>query len=149
MRMRTGLSVAAGLLLLSGVLLGHAAHGQSTFPTVATRVRAPGVVPLTCRDGRDCQPIAAQEVLVLVSANAATAAQTAFGGDYIFAQVCTAYGTVALQVQGPDGGFQTISSKAASDTAGGTQVRLGASASVRVQLSGTIGCAATLSRVPN
>jgi len=90
-----------------------------------------------------------QEVIQLVTANVASAAQTVYGGNYIFSQTCTTYGTDALQVRGPDGAtYQTVISLAASDTTGGTAVSLGSSALVKAVVTGTTGCNATLSRVP-
>jgi hypothetical protein len=90
-----------------------------------------------------------QEAFALVSANAPAAPQTVFGGDYILAQSCAAYGTLALQVRGPDGAtFQTIISKTASDSTGGTGLALGSLAVVQAVASGTTGCNVTLSRVP-
>lgn len=79
-----------------------------------------------------------------------TAAATVrvYGGNYVFSQVCSAYGTAALQVLGPDGAYQTVTSKTAADTTGGTAVALGAGATVRATVSGTTGCAAVLVRVP-
>ena len=90
-----------------------------------------------------------QEGFALVAANTPSVAQTVYGGDYILAQACGAYGTVALQVRGPDGAtFQTIVSKTAADAPGGTGVALGSAAVVQATVSGTTGCNVTLSRVP-
>lgn len=90
-----------------------------------------------------------QEAFALVTANTSSAAVTAYGGDYIFAQNCAAYGTISLRVRGPDGGTMTaIVSKTAIDPAGGTGVALGANAVVDAVTTGTTGCDATLTRVP-
>jgi hypothetical protein len=90
-----------------------------------------------------------QEAFALVTANTSAAAVTAYGGDYVFAQSCSVYGTVSLRVRGPDGGTMTaILSKTAADSAGGTGVALGANAVVDAVTSGTTGCDATLTRVP-
>lgn len=90
-----------------------------------------------------------QEAAALVVANAPSAPVTLFGGDYVFAQACTAYGSISLQVRGPDGGtFQTLLNKTASDTSGGTAVSFGSNAVVQAAVSGTTGCNATLSRIP-
>jgi hypothetical protein len=72
----------------------------------------------------------------------------AYGGTYILSQVCTAYGTLALQARAVDGNFQTLSSKTSADTTGGTSVTIAANTNVRVNLSGTTGCNASLTRVP-
>lgn len=90
-----------------------------------------------------------QEAFQLASNNTASTASTTYGGDYIFSQTCSGYGTVSLQVLGPNGStYQTILTKSAADTAGGTGLALGSYASVQVTLSGTTGCSALLSRVP-
>ncbi len=98
------------------------------------------------------QPAAGQSVndaITLASNNTASANKQAFGGTYIFAQICSGYGTVQLQVLGPDGvTWQTIASKTQADATGGTELKLGTAAIVRVTLSGTTGCSAQLSRVP-
>ncbi len=44
-----------------------------------------------------------QDLALLASGNTAMAAQTVYGGDYLFGQSCTAYGTIALQVLAADG----------------------------------------------
>ena len=91
-----------------------------------------------------------QQILTLASANVSTGTKIAFGGTYVFAQLCSAYGTVNLQVLGPDGvTYETLVTKAAADSNGGTGVGLGPNAVVKVVLSGTTGCVVTLSKVPN
>jgi len=98
---------------------------------------------------RPLPTIGKQETLQLAAGNTPAAAVVVVGGDYIFTQVCATYGTVNLQVLGPDGvTYQTIVSKTAADTAGGTGLALGSNAIVRVTVSGTSDCAASLSRVP-
>lgn len=90
-----------------------------------------------------------QEVLALATGNAAAAPAAAYGGGYVFAQICSVYGSVALQVLGPDGAtWATVLTRTSADTNGGTAVTLGSGATVRVVLAGTTGCAASLSRVP-
>lgn len=90
-----------------------------------------------------------REAFPLVSANVASAPVTVYGGDYIFCQTATAYGTVKLQVLGPDAAtWLDVLSKASADTTGGTGVSLGSGAVVRVLLTSTSGAAATLARVP-
>lgn len=91
----------------------------------------------------------AQETLSLVTTNTPAAQQTVLGGTYIFNQQASVYGTVTLQVLGPDGAtWQTVLSKTASDTTGGSSVALGSNAVVRSTVAGTTGAVATLSRVP-
>ena len=91
-----------------------------------------------------------QESFQLANNNVAAPAQTVYGGDYIFSQQATGYGTIALQVLGPDGAtYQTIASKTASDATGGTGISLGSNATVKVVLTGTTAAYANLSRVPD
>jgi hypothetical protein len=90
-----------------------------------------------------------QESVALASANVAASPATLYGGDYIAAQTCSGYGTIAWQVRGPDGAtYQTILSRTMPDTAGGAEIKLGSNAVVRVVLTGTTGCNALLTRVP-
>lgn len=91
-----------------------------------------------------------QESFVLASANVASAAVTVYGGDYIFAQMASAYGTVKLQIRAPDGvAWLDLLSKTASDANGsGTGVALPCNAEMRVVLTGTTAAFATLKRVP-
>lgn len=91
-----------------------------------------------------------QEGFQLAIGNVASAAATVFGGDYILDQSCSAYGTLLLQRLGPDGTtWITSATKTAADGASPTGITIGSRAQVRVTLSGTTGCAATLTRVPN
>lgn len=91
-----------------------------------------------------------QEGFQLASGNVASPAATVFGGDYILDQVCSAYGSLQLQRLGPDGAtWITSLTKTAADGAAPTGITIGGKAQVRVVLSGTAGCAATLTRVPN
>lgn len=90
-----------------------------------------------------------QEAIALVSANVPAAPAIVYGGDYLLAQSCIGYGTLALRVRGPDGAtMQVLLTKTGSDGAGGTGLALGSGAVVDVTLSGTSGCNATLSRIP-
>ena len=92
---------------------------------------------------------AVRESFALVAANIPSAQATVYGGDYIFSQACSAYGTLTLQVLGPDGTtWVTVISKTASDANGGTGLSLGSFAKVRVTVTGTTGCNALLARVP-
>lgn len=90
-----------------------------------------------------------REAFQLVSANTPIASATVYGGDYILAQTCTSYGTLTLQVRGPDATtWLTLVTKTAADTGSGTGIALGSYAVVRVTVSGAAGCFASLSRVP-
>lgn len=91
-----------------------------------------------------------QESFSLAAANVASAAVTVFGGDYIFAQLATGYGTIKLQLLGPDGAtWLDLVSKTASDANGaGTGVALPSNTQVRAVLTGTTAAFATLKRVP-
>lgn len=90
-----------------------------------------------------------REAFQLVSANTPITSATVYGGDYILAQTCSSYGTVTLQVRGPDAStWLTLVTKTAADTGSGTGIALGSYAVVRVTVSGTAGCFASLSRVP-
>lgn len=111
------------------------------------------------KPGEEAQPVSSdnplptagkQEAFQLATGNNAAAPVTVYGGDYIFAQLASAYGTVKLQVLGPDGlTWLDLVSKAAVDAnGGGTGVCLGTGAVVRAALTGTAGAAATLSRIP-
>jgi hypothetical protein len=92
---------------------------------------------------------AVRESFALVVANVPSAQATVYGGDYILSQTCTSYGTLALQVLGPDGAtWQTVVSKTASDAGAGTGLSIGSFAKVRVTVTGTAGCNALLARVP-
>lgn len=89
------------------------------------------------------------ETFALATANVASASVTLFGGDYIFAQTCSAYGTDAFQVLGPDGTtWSNLASYTTTDSGNGHTATLGANAVVRVTLTGTTGCNVTLSRIP-
>ena len=91
-----------------------------------------------------------QETYALAVNNVVSAPVTVYGGDYVFSQQATAYGTIALQTLAPDGvTWQTLVSKTASDGVGGTGLALGSYAVVRVVLTGTTAAYANLSRIPN
>jgi len=93
-----------------------------------------------------------QESFALVTANAAAAATTVYGGGYILSQGCVNYnsGALVLRYRGPDGATMTgMVSKNASDSSGGTLVSLGSNAVVDAVLpAGSTGCNVILSRVP-
>lgn len=91
-----------------------------------------------------------QESFALATGNAASAAVTVYGGDYVFAQMATGYGTIKLQLLGPDGAtWLDLVSKTASDATGaGTGLAIPNASQVRVTLTGTSGAYATLKRVP-
>ena len=122
---------------------------SGSAPAYAIGFGSPGG-PFVAVDEAHPLPVAGlQENFALVTANTASAPVTIYGGDYVFAQSCSGYGTVALQVRGPDGAsFQTIVTKTAADSDGGAGVALGSNAVVRVTVTGATACNATLSRVP-
>lgn len=94
-------------------------------------------------------PNRAQEQFPVATANVAlSTGYTAFGGTYILSQLCTAYGTLDLQTLSAKNTWLTLSSKSASDTTVGTSVTLAGQTQVRVNLTGTTACDATLTRVP-
>ena len=93
---------------------------------------------------------AVRESFPLVAVNTPSPAATVFGGDYILSQTCASYGTLALQILGPDGTtWLTLLTKTASDNGNGTGLSLGSFAQVRVTVSGTAGCNSILARVPS
>jgi hypothetical protein len=146
----------AGLVAAS---ISATAPAQSTGSSVIFPSGwAPGQSPCVKQSDGTCAPVSAttplpiaskQESFRLVSANTPSAAATVFGGDYILSQTCAAYGTLNLQVLGPDGAvYATVLTKTASDAGGGTSVALGSYAMVRVTVTGTTTCNAILARVP-
>ena len=93
---------------------------------------------------------AVRESFKLVDANTPSPPMTVFGGDYILSQTCASYGTLTLEIRGPDGvAWLTMFSKTASDTGSGTGLSLGSFAQVRVTVNGTTGCNGILARVPS
>lgn len=87
-----------------------------------------------------------QERAQLVTANVPAGAQAVYGGNYLFDQACSAYGTITLRTRGADGATMvTVLSRSAGDM---TMVALGSGATVDATVSGTTGCNAALSRVP-
>lgn len=89
------------------------------------------------------------ESFQLVTANTPAAAVALVGGAYVFSQLCTGYGSIALRYRGPDGAtMTTLVSKTAADSAGGTVFSFGTNAIVDAVVSGTTGCNATLARMP-
>lgn len=93
--------------------------------------------------------VCGREAFKLATANAASAAVTVYGGDYILTQTCTGYGTVTFQVLGPDAAtWLPLASYTSTDTGSGHGFALGAYARVRVTITGTTGCNALLARVP-
>ena len=119
---------------------------------------APGTAVCVKQGDGSCSPVSAttplptggvRESFKLIAANVPSAAATVFGGDYILSQVCGGYGTLNVQALGPDGStWQTIITKTASDTAGGTGFALGSYAQIRVTVTGTTACNAIVARVP-
>ncbi len=95
-------------------------------------------------------PVAGRaEAFRLATANVPSSAATLFGGNYVFTQGCSTYGTVTLRYLGPDGvTMVTTLTRNAADSGGGTMVTVGASAIVDVTLAGTTGCNVTLARIP-
>lgn len=97
-------------------------------------------------------PSIVQESYQLIAANAVSPAKKVFGGSYVFSQTCTNYnsGSLTLRVVGPDGStLQTVITKTASDSTGGTAISLGNNVTVSATLpSGGTGCNALLTRVP-
>lgn len=91
-----------------------------------------------------------QENFALADANAASDPVTVYGGDYIFAQMASAYGSVTLQIRAPDGAtwLDLISKVASDDNGAGTGLALAGNAQLRVVLTGTTAAFATLKRVP-
>ena len=90
------------------------------------------------------------ESFQLVADNVATDAVTAYGGEYVFSQLASDYGTITLEILGPDQlTWQPLVVKTESDgTDGATGLKLGAYAQLRVALDGTTGAAASLTRIP-
>lgn len=150
-----------GALALA-LLLAPCVEAQTASSVQAPAGYAPMQAPCVKQADGTCEPVTAakpmpvtggrQEAFALATANTASAPATVYGGDYIWSQSCTGYnsGTRALQVLGPDGStYQTLVSKTASDTTGGTGLALGGGAVVRDSLpSGSTGCVSTLTRVP-
>lgn len=99
--------------------------------------------------GRPFPTIGKQETFQLVSGNSPSAPVTVAGGDYILAQTCSGYGTLSIQVLGPDGStWLLLGAYTSSDAGSGHGFALGSYAKVRISVSGTAGCNALLSRVP-
>lgn len=96
-------------------------------------------------------PVAGKaESFQLAAANVASTQATVYGGDYIFSQIASAYGSVKLQCLGPDGStWLDLITKTAVDANGsGTGLALGNGAVVRAVVAGTTGAYAILARVP-
>ncbi len=147
--------VALALALLAAPALTAA---QSTKPVAAPGAYTPQSAMSFGAIGEKATPVTlstplpvggVRETFQMVSANTPVASATVYGGDYILAQTCAGYGTLTLQVRGPDATtWLPLVTKTASDTGSGTGIALGSYAVVRVTVSGTTGCAASLSRVP-
>lgn len=150
------LSTWAGVLALACVPAG--ASAQTTTSAQAPAGFAPMQSPCVVQSDGRCTSVSAaaplptggvREAFQLVSTNTPITSATVYGGDYILAQTCTSYGTLTLQVRGPDAStWLTLVTKTAADTGSGTGIALGSYAVVRVTVSGTAGCFASLSRVP-
>ncbi len=67
-------------------------------PGVAIGYGAPGNGRTAVDEAHPLPVAPRQDLALLASGNTAMAAQTVYGGDYLFGQSCTAYGTIALQV---------------------------------------------------
>lgn len=147
-----------GLILIAAAFTATPAIAQ-----VAKDVRAPGgfapmQAPCVRLGNGVCDPVTANapmpvttrtETFNLVTNNTASPAVALWGGNYVLAQSCTTYGSVALRYRGPDGTTMiALVTKTAADTGGGTFVAFGTNAIVDVGLSGTAGCNVTLARIP-
>ncbi|WP_230630719.1 hypothetical protein [Sphingomonas sp. Leaf37] len=149
------LAFAAAIVLAMAV---PAAARSQTAPSIAAPAGfAPMQAPCIRQADGSCAavsadqplPVGQREAFRLANANTPSAAATVFGGQYILSQACSGYGTLNLQVLGPDSStYQTVISKAASDTTGGTSLALGSYAVVRITIAGTTACNAVLARVP-
>lgn len=87
-----------------------------------------------------------RETFVLATANAASAAVSVAGGAYQLDATAIVYGEIRLDMQRGDGTWTPIASVTGADRP--VDVRLPASAVVRVVLTATTGANASLSRVP-
>lgn len=151
--MRFILGIAAAATVLTAVPVSAQATRPSHRPGGAITDTNPQ--PAECREWdvaaaawKSCSA-GRRESFQLAAGNAAAAAVTVYGGDYILSQTCTGYGSLALQVRGPDGAsWLTLVTKTASDLGNGTGIALGSYAAVRVAVTGTSGCNAILARVP-
>ncbi|WP_433910358.1 hypothetical protein [Sphingomonas yabuuchiae] len=152
--MRTLLWVGAMALACLSTSAAAQTFPLSASPEGWARPTSPCVYdPLT----RFCTPVSTatplpvagrQESVALATANTPIAPTTLYGGNYIFTQACTAYGSVALRYRAPDGSMITLATKVVGDTGGGTAFQFGTSQVVDVLLTGTTGCNVTLSRIP-
>jgi len=85
------------------------------------------------------------EVFVLLPTNIVQV----YGGNYIFTQAGTGYGSIILEILASDGTtWLPLVTKTAADTDGGTAVTLGAGAQVRARAVNMTTSSAKLSRVP-
>jgi len=72
-----------------------------------------------------------------------------YGGNYIFTQSGTGYGSIILDILSADGStWAPLVTKTAAETDGGTAVTLGAGATVRARAVNMTTSYAKLSRVP-
>ena len=155
------MGISKRLLCAIATLVGFAMPAFAQVKRAAEVVNSPAVVPLTLPNGTYITPsvsiqidqkgdiVVQREAFQLVNGNTPSAPVTIYGGDYILAQTCAGYGTLTLQVRGPDATtWLPLVTKTAADTGSGTGIALGSYAVVRVTVSGTTGCAASLSRVP-
>lgn len=72
-----------------------------------------------------------------------------YGGNYIFTQSGTGYGSIILEILAADDTtWVSLLTKTGSDTDGGTALTLGAAAQIRVRAVGMTTSYAKLSRVP-
>ncbi len=146
---------ALGIALLIAPTLAAA---QSTKPVAAPGAFTPQTAMSFGAIGEKATPVTpatplptggVREAYQLITANTPGASVKLYGGDYILSQLCSSYGSLRLEVLGADGlTWLPLVTKTASDSGSGTGVALGSYAAVRVTVSGTAGCYASLSRVP-
>lgn len=135
---------------LVGLVLSAPACAQVAPPTFKNNLgKTVEGIGTFCPDAYKCAT-SPRESFQLVSNNVPLSQVTVFGGDYVLSQTCASYGTLSVQVRGPDGvTFITMFSKTASDTGNATGIVLGSYAVIKISVSGTSGCNALLARVPS
>lgn len=149
---RVGVLIAAMLVAPSAIL------AQTTKPIAAPGALTPQTAIAFGAIGEKATPVTpatplpvggVREAFQLADRNTAAASVKLYGGDYVFSQTCSAYGSVKLEVKGPDGTtWLAMTTRTTADTTSGSGFAFGSGAEVRVSLSGTTGCFASLSRVP-
>lgn len=123
---------------------------QTIIQIQALAFGAPGEVAQPVTPANPLPVGGKQESFILAANNAASGAVTVYGGDYILAQTAAAYGTVKLQILGPNGTtwLDLVSLPASDENGAGTGIALPNGAQLRIILAGTTGAYATLKRVP-